>query len=76
LSTIYITGTVRRNRKFFPSSSRTNLQLDKKCNADLVPFSHVFSARRNDKKILSFFFPATPQPKKRKYREDMVAVHK
>jgi hypothetical protein len=56
----YITGTVRRNR----SSSRANLQSDKKCIAglvpfsdkksitDLVPFLHVFSARRNHKKFL------------------------
>jgi hypothetical protein len=32
--------------------------MDEKCIADLVPFSHVFSARRNHKKILSFFSPA------------------
>jgi hypothetical protein len=61
---------------FYPSSSRTNLQFDKKCIADQVPFSHVFSARRNHKNILSFFSPSTPQHKKKKYREDMVAVHK
>jgi hypothetical protein len=35
---------------FYFSSSRTNLQLDKKYIADLVPFSHMFSARRNHKK--------------------------
>jgi hypothetical protein len=52
------------------------MQLDKKCIADLVPFSHVFSVRRNHKKILSFFSPAMPQPKKKKYGEHMVAIHK
>jgi hypothetical protein len=47
---MYIIGTVRRNTKLYTSSSRTNLQLDKKCIADLVPSSHVFSMRRNHKK--------------------------
>jgi hypothetical protein len=46
---LYITGTVRRSRKFYPSSSRTNLELDKKCIADLVPFLYVSSARTNHK---------------------------
>jgi hypothetical protein len=57
----YITGTVRRKRYFYPSTSSTNLQLDKKCIADPVPFSRVFSMRRNHKKkkILSLF---SPQP--------------
>jgi hypothetical protein len=50
--------------------------LDKKCIADLVPFLHVFSGRRNHRKILSFFSPASPEPKKRKYWEAMVAIHK
>jgi hypothetical protein len=36
----------------------------------------MFSARRNHKKILSFFSPSTPQSEKRKYREDVVAIHK
>jgi hypothetical protein len=27
-------------------------------------------------KILSFFSPGTPRSKKRKYREDFVAIHK
>jgi hypothetical protein len=42
---------------FYPSCSRANLQLDKKCILDLVP-SHMFSVRRNHKKILSFFSPS------------------
>jgi hypothetical protein len=33
-------------------------------------------ARINHKKMLSFFSPGTPQPMKRKYREDLVTVHK
>jgi hypothetical protein len=49
--------------------------LDKKFIADLVSFLRVFSVRRNCKEILSFP-PAMPQLKKRKYREDMVAIHK
>jgi hypothetical protein len=52
------------------------MQLDKECIADLAPFLHVFSAKRNHKKMLSFFSPGTPQSKKRKYRENLVAVHK
>jgi hypothetical protein len=63
-----------RNSKFYSSSSRTNLQLDKKCIADLVPFSHVFSEKKSQKKLS--FSPAMPQPKKRKYRNAMVAIHK
>jgi hypothetical protein len=72
----YITGTVRRNRKLYCSSSRTNLQLDKKCTADMVPFLHLFSTRRNHEKILSFFSPAIPQYKNRNYEKDMVAIQK
>jgi hypothetical protein len=77
----YITGGKgdyypRGKGDYYPRSSGTNLQLDKKCMADLVPFLHTFSSKRNHKKILSFFSPAMPQPKKRKYREDMVAIHK
>jgi hypothetical protein len=49
-----ITGSVRRNRKLWSGSSRTNMQLDKKCIADLVPFLPEFSMRRNHKKTLSF----------------------
>jgi hypothetical protein len=47
---IYKTGIVRRNRKLYPSSSRTNLQLDRKYTADLVPFLRVFSVRTAHKK--------------------------
>jgi hypothetical protein len=65
--------TVRRKRKFYPSSSRTNFQLDTKCIADLVPFSHVFSVRGGKKKICPL---AMLQPKKRKHGENMVAVHR
>jgi hypothetical protein len=36
----------------------------------------MFSERRNHKKFLSFFSPAMPKTKKRKYREDIVALHK
>jgi hypothetical protein len=38
----------------------------------------MFPGRRKHKKkkILSFFSPAMPQPKKRKYGEDMVTIHK
>jgi hypothetical protein len=62
---------------FYLGSSRTNLQLNKKYIADLVLFSPcVFRKKKLRKEILSFFSPATPQFKKRKYREDMVAVHK
>jgi hypothetical protein len=46
------------------------------CIADLVPFSHVFLGRRNPKKVPSFFSTARSQPKKRKYEEDMMVVHK
>jgi hypothetical protein len=72
----YITGPVTGNRNFNPSSLRTNLLLEKECIADLVPFMHVSSARINHKQMLSFFSPGTPQPKKKKYREDLVTVHK
>jgi hypothetical protein len=57
---------------FHPRSSRTNLQLDKKFIADLVPFSHGFSMRKNYKKSCQFSL----QTKKRRYWEDIVAIHK
>jgi hypothetical protein len=39
--------------------------------------AHVFLEKKSHtKKILSFFSPATPQPKKRKYGEDVVAIRK
>jgi hypothetical protein len=73
----YITGTVWRTGNFYPSSSRTNLQFDKKCIADLVPFLHVFSMRRNHKRIiLSSISPARPHAKKRKYEGGIMAIHK
>jgi hypothetical protein len=72
----YVTVTVRV-RNFYPSSSRTNLQLDKKmyCRSGLL-LACVFHKKSQKKKNLSFFSPGMPQPKKRKYREDMVAIHK
>jgi hypothetical protein len=64
-------------KKLLPQQLSTNLKLDNKCIVDVVPFSPVFSVKRKSpKKILSFFSPTTPQPKKRKYGEDTVAIHK
>jgi hypothetical protein len=36
----------------------------------------VFLEKKSQKKIMSFFSPAMPQPKRRKYGEDMVEIHK
>jgi hypothetical protein len=72
----YITGTVRRNRKLLPQQFKNKFAIGQKMYCRSGPLL-TFSASRNHKqKILSFFSPATPQPKKRKYGEDMVAIHK
>jgi hypothetical protein len=46
---------------FYPSCSRTTLQLDKKRIADLVLFSYVFSMRRNKKNIILLCSHTTAQ---------------
>jgi hypothetical protein len=72
----YITGTVKRNRKVLPQQFKNKFVVGQKCIADLGPFLHMFSARRPHKNMVTYFSPATPQPKKRKYREDMATIHK
>jgi hypothetical protein len=70
-----ITGTVRKNRKLLPQQFKNKIAVGQKNVLQIWSPSCVFSARRNHKKILSFFNSAMPQPKKRKYGENMVAIH-
>jgi hypothetical protein len=75
----YITGTLRRNRKLLPQQFKNKFKFafEQKMYCRSVPLlSYVFCEKKSQKKILLFFSPATPQPTKRKYVEDMVAIHK
>jgi hypothetical protein len=60
----------------YPSISRTNLQLDKKCIVDLAPIRMCFLCEEITKENLVILLSSQPQPKNSKCGEDMVAIHK
>jgi hypothetical protein len=70
----YITGNVR-NRKLLPQQFKNKFAVGKKMHCRSGPFLVRFP-QKSTKKNLSLFSPATPQPKKRKNRKDIVAIHK
>jgi hypothetical protein len=72
----YITGTVRRNKKFSPQQFKNIFAVEKNVLQIWSPFRMHFLQDKITKKILSFFFPPTPRSKKRKYMEDVVGIHK
>jgi hypothetical protein len=73
----YITGNVRRNKKLLPQQFKNEFAVGQKVYCRSGPLL-TFSARRNHKKKEQpvIFLSRTPQLKKRKYRKDMVAIHK
>jgi hypothetical protein len=72
----YITRTVRRIRKLLPWQLKNKSAVGQKMCCRSGPLL-TFSTRRYHKKFLLFFSPAMPQqPTKRKYGEDIVAIHK
>jgi hypothetical protein len=75
---IYITGTVSTHRELLPQQFKNKFASGQRIYWRSGPLlAYVFcKEKKNRKKILPFFSPAMPRPKKRKYREDMVAIHK
>jgi hypothetical protein len=74
----YITGTVRRNREILPQKFKNKLAVGQKmyCRSGPLLTCVLQEKKSHTHTKMSFFSPAMPQPKKRKYKEDMVAIHK
>jgi hypothetical protein len=73
----YITGTVKRNRKLLPQQFINKFAVGQKKHCRFGPLlTCVFCENKSQKKVLSFFSPATPQLKKRKYRKHIDDIHK
>jgi hypothetical protein len=61
-----ITGTVRRNRKLLPQQFKNKFAVGQKIYGRSDPLLACVFHEKSQKKILSFFSPAAPQPEKRK----------
>jgi hypothetical protein len=72
-----IAGSVSRNRELLPQQFKNKFAVGQKMYCRSGPLlTYVLCEKKSQKKILLLFSPAMPQPKNRKYGEDMVAIHK
>jgi hypothetical protein len=62
---LYIIGTVRRDRKLSPQQFKNKSVVGQKMNCRSGPLLTCVFCKNKSQKILSFFSPATSQPKKR-----------